>query len=174
MQKNECAHERAYVRAPQSRLQHGLTLIETLVALVILSVGLLGIAALHVESVKSARSATLRTKAVTLATDMAEKMRANRTGTLGGDYICGPGDLGENHDCADDADGTATVACDPTQMADHDIWLWKERIANAQSGLPEGATATITSDGALNPIFTISVTWEENDAEQAIELQLQP
>jgi type IV pilus assembly protein PilV len=172
--KNDDALMRAYVMDPGTRPALGLTMIETLVALVILSVGLLGIAALHVESVRSARGATLRTKAITLAGDMAEKMRANRTGTLGNDYICGPNDTGADHECDDDDDGVATASCDPAEMADHDIWQWKERIANPQSGLPEGATAAITSDGALNPTFTISLSWEENDADQSIELQMQP
>jgi type IV pilus assembly protein PilV len=152
----------------------GLTLIETLVALVILSVGLLGIAALHVESVKSARSAMLRTKAVALAADMAEKMRANRTAAVAGQYVIGEGDGGANRNCADDDDGVATVACTPLQMAEHDIWLWKRRLENAQSGLPGDTAATIVSDGAPEPTFTITIAWEETDAAQAIALQVQP
>jgi type IV pilus assembly protein PilV len=171
MYKNTSVRRRAHVKWRGAR---GLTLIETLVALVIMSVGLLGIAALHVESVKAARSATLRTKAITLAVDMAEKMRANRVGTLAGDYTIGPGDMGSNHNCADDIDGAATVACNPAEMADHDVWLWKQRLGNAQSGLPEGATGEIDTDGATDPTFTITLAWEENDAEQAIELQVQP
>jgi type IV pilus assembly protein PilV len=156
------------------RSVHGFTLIETLVALVIMSVGLLGIAALHVESVKSARSATLRTKAVTLAVDMAEKMRANRAGMLAGNYVVGAGDNGANHDCADDDTGAATVACSASDMAEHDVWLWKQRIANAQSGLPEGTEATITSDEEEDPTFTIALAWEESDTTNSIALQIQP
>ena len=170
MQKTKASRTRAYVRGGA----RGLTMIETLVALVIMSVGLLGIAALHVESVKSARSASLRTKAISLATDMAEKMRANLAGTLAGDYTIGAGDLGSNHDCADDDAGGATVACTAADMADHDVWLWKQRLTNPQSGLPEGATGEITTDGAVDPTFTITLAWEENDANQAIELQVQP
>jgi type IV pilus assembly protein PilV len=170
MQKHTASSGHACITGDGAR---GLTLIETLVALVIMSVGLLGIAALHVESVKAARGATLRTKAVALAADMAEKMRANRAGVLEGDYTIGAGDLGSNQDCADDGAGGATVACNAAQMADHDVWLWKQRLANAQSGLP-GATGEITSDDAADPTFTITLAWEENDAEQAVALQVQP
>jgi hypothetical protein len=105
---------------------------------------------------------------------MGEKMRANLVGALNGDYIIGSADLGSNHDCADDDDGGATVACSAEDMADHDVWLWKQRLANPQSGLPEGATAEITSDGAVDPVFTITLAWEENDADQAVQLQVQP
>ena len=171
MYDNTFIRERGCVDRRRAR---GMTLIETLVALVIMSVGLLGIAALHVESVKAARGATLRTKAITLAVDMAEKMRANRLGALEGDYTIDSGDMGSNHDCADDDEGGATVACNPAEMADHDVWLWKQRLANAQSGLPEGATGEITSDGAADPTFTITLAWEESDAEQVVSLQTQP
>ena len=54
------------------------------------------------------------------------------------------------------------------------VWLWKQRLANPQSGLPEGATGEISSDGAVDPTFTITLAWEENDAAQAIQLQVQP
>src|SRR4030095_6465661 len=58
----------------------GFSLVEALVALVVLSIGMLGIAALHVESLRSGRTALTRTVAVALAADMADRIRANRTG----------------------------------------------------------------------------------------------
>ena len=174
MKERKAIRPLSYVAGRPYSGARGMTMIETLVALVIMSVGLLGIAALHVESVKSARMATLRTKAVTLAVDMAEKMRANRAGMLAGDYVVGPGDAGANHDCADDDTGGATVACTPAQMAEHDVWLWKQRLGNAQSGLPGDAEATITSDAAANPTFTIAIAWVDNQSDQTIALQIQP
>lgn len=173
MQEIQALRRVPYVAARPAPAR-GMTLIETLVALVIMSVGLLGIAALQVESVKSARSATLRTKAVAFAVDMAEKMRANRVATLAGDYLVDAGDAGANRDCADDDEGGATVACTAAEMAAHDVWLWKQRIANPQSGLPGAAEATITTDDAANPTFTIAIAWEENDSPQVIALQMQP
>ena len=56
----------------------GFSIVEALVALVVLSVGMLGIAALYVESLRAGRSAVYHTQAVNLAADMADRIRANR------------------------------------------------------------------------------------------------
>ncbi|MBT8136006.1 MAG: type IV pilus modification protein PilV [Gammaproteobacteria bacterium] len=152
----------------------GFTLLETLIALVVLSVGMLGIASLHVEGLRNGRTATLRTKAMTLATDMAEKMRANRIGAQAGNYVSAAADAGANNDCADDLVGNPTVACTPTLMAQHDIWLWKRKLVNAQTGLPGSPTGVIISDGAAAPTFTITLNWTENGVADTVSLLVQP
>lgn len=159
---------------PMPRHGSGFTLLETLIALVVLSVGMLGIASLHVEGLRNGRTASLRTKAVVLATDMAEKMRANRAGARAGNYVVTAGDNGNNNDCADDLAGGATVDCSPAQMAAHDVWLWKKTLANPQTGLPGGATASISSDGATRPTLTIAVNWTENGVDGQVSLVVQP
>ena len=63
----------------KSRGQSGFTMVEVMVALVVLAVGLLGIAALLLKSLQSGRTATYRTQAVNLAADLADRIRANRT-----------------------------------------------------------------------------------------------
>ncbi len=154
--------------------QRGFTLLESLIALVVLSVGMLGIASLHVEGLRNGRTANVRTKAVALATDMTEKMRANRAGARAGDYVVGDGGTGANNDCADDLAGGPTAPCTPAQLAAHDIWLWKSTLANAQTGLPAGATASIASNGAVSPTFTITVAWTENGVSDHVALMVQP
>lgn len=69
-------------------IQHskGLTLIEVLIALLVLSVGILGLATLQTASLNFNNSASQRTQATVLAYDMADKMRANRQAALAGDY----------------------------------------------------------------------------------------
>lgn len=57
--------------------QAGVSLVESLVALLVLSIGLLGIAGLFVDNVKNSRTALLRTQAINLVTDMADRIRAN-------------------------------------------------------------------------------------------------
>ncbi|MBC8212031.1 MAG: type IV pilus modification protein PilV [Gammaproteobacteria bacterium] len=58
--------------------QSGLTLIESMVALLVISVGLLGIAALQINSLKQNSSAFWHSQAVLMAHDMADRVRANR------------------------------------------------------------------------------------------------
>jgi type IV pilus assembly protein PilV len=74
------ALQRAY---PNCR---GLTLVEILVALLVLSIGLLGLAGLQSASLRFNTSAYFRTQATALAYSLADRMRANREAALGGEY----------------------------------------------------------------------------------------
>ena len=57
--------------------QHGFSLVEVLIALIIMSVGMLGIATLFVQSMQAGRTSMFRHHAVTLAGDVADRIRAN-------------------------------------------------------------------------------------------------
>lgn len=66
--------------------QQGVSLIEVLVAVVVLAVGLLGLAGLQATSIKSNDSANLRSQASLLAYDVADRMRAMRTAAFEGRF----------------------------------------------------------------------------------------
>ena len=59
--------------------QQGFTLVEVMVALIVLSVGMLGIAALFTQGLSAGRTAIFRTQAVNLVSDLADRIRANRS-----------------------------------------------------------------------------------------------
>src|SRR5262249_56408603 len=63
----------------RSRRARGFTLIEALVALLVLSIGLLGVAALQLTSLRSNPSSSFRSQATLLAYDVVDRMRANPT-----------------------------------------------------------------------------------------------
>jgi type IV pilus assembly protein PilV len=133
-------------------------LVEALVALVVLAVGMLGIAALYVESLRSSRTALFRSQAVTLAGDMADRIRANRT--AGAAYQKGVDDAGTlNAAC-----GSGGAGCTPAVMAAHDIALWYRAVdgrTGSLTSLPGGrATITVTPNGTLNS-YVIVITWSE-------------
>ncbi len=69
------------------RRNRGFTLVEAMVALIVLSVGLLGIAALYVETLRANRTSLYRTQAVNLATNIGDRMRSNRNPASA--YACG-------------------------------------------------------------------------------------
>jgi len=75
----------------------GVSIVEALVALVIISVGMLGIAGLYLTSMQAGRSANLRMQAVNLATDMADHVRSNRNGKT--KYVAAATDKGKQNDC---------------------------------------------------------------------------
>lgn len=132
----------------QQSLCRGFSLLEVLVALVVLSLGLLGIAGLQLTSVRYGYSANLLYQAALQANDMADRMRANMVGVNAGAYnnISGVG--------ADP--GCISVSCSPAQMAATDAYQWNTLNATQ---LPSGA-GTVTGAGA-NSVFTITLTWNE-------------
>lgn len=126
--------------------QYGFGLVESLVALVVVSVGMIGIAVLYGQGLGASRTALYRTQAVNLASDMADRIRVNRRG--GATY----GGAGANNNCV-----PGGVSCTPAQMAGQDVWSWNQQIARQ---LP-GGVGTVTYTAASPPTYTIRVTWQE-------------
>ena len=126
----------------------GFSLIEVLIALIILSVGMLGIAGLYVQSMQAGRTSMFRHNAVTIAGDIADRIRANPA--AGTAYAATTG--------ADNSCVNGGINCSPAQMAAHDISLWQEQ---ADDSLPNGKV-TVTHDGDLVlPSYEIKVGWDE-------------
>ncbi len=129
----------------------GFSIVEMLVALVVLSVGMLGIAGLFVYAMQSGSSSIYRTQAVNLAADLADRIRANQAANVA--Y----GDAGADHDCE-------TADCTPAEIAEDDLAGWTAQIEGA---LPAGAGA-VDVDGAAAPFtYTITVSWSEPGVEEA-------
>jgi type IV pilus assembly protein PilV len=117
--------------------QRGFTLLEILVAIVVLSLGLLGLAGLQATSLKNNQVAYYRSIATQQAQDIADRMRANMN-----PLIDGPGNAGDFHNyfitntpAAQDCIGSP---CPSDLMAQSDANLWNS--ANARL-LPGGSGA---------------------------------
>lgn len=126
-------------------LQQGFSLVEVLIALVILSVGMLGIAGLYVQSMQAGRTSMFRHNAVTLAGDVADRIRANPRAGIA--YQGGGAD-----------NGCVGADCSEDEMAAHDIMLWR---AQADGSLPSGDVTVVFDDTVFPPEYTISVDWVE-------------
>lgn len=133
-------------RATAGRVR-GFTLIEVLIALVILSVGMLGIAGLYVHSMQAGRTSMLRHNAVTLAGDIADRIRANPRAAAA--YAL----AGGNNNCVDGG-----VSCTIGEMAAHDIFLWDQQAA---ATLPNGAVNIVFNNAVVPPTYQITITWTE-------------
>jgi len=133
---------------PRHQQQTGFSLVEVLITLVIMSVGMLGIAGLYVQSMQAGRTSMFRHQAVTLAGDVADRIRANPraaaayTDPNGADSNCVLGG----------------ADCNPVQMASNDIFLWK---AQAAESLPNGDVTIVLDNAVIPPSYTITVRWTE-------------
>jgi type IV pilus assembly protein PilV len=124
-------------------------MVEAMVALVVLAVGMLGIAGLYVTTLRSGGGAIYRMQAVNLASDLADRIRANRTANLA--YLNAPA----NNNCY----GAASVNCGPTAMAANDLLVWETQVAAI---LPSGngAVNVVPGPAAGGPfVYTITITW---------------
>ncbi|MBV6422558.1 MAG: hypothetical protein NAOJABEB_00340 [Steroidobacteraceae bacterium] len=145
-------------------LQRGVTLVEALVALVVLSIGLLGIAGLFVESLRSSRTALLRTHAVNLAGDIADRIRANGNGRDAYDTATYAG-APAPHDCAPTA-AQAGGNCSVAELAEDDLARWQAAVSDALPAPTDPATAAVVQYvRAPNPgrpdRYLIKIAWQE-------------
>jgi len=158
-----------------TKRNRGFSLIEVLVTIVVLSGGMLGIAALYVESLKSGHTALSRTKAINLAADMADRIRANREGQSFYQVNAAPAGPAPALYCGAYGNANA-VECTEEEMAQYDIWLWKTQLGNTadddakRSGLANGR-GVINRNTATNPTtYSIRITWTERNDNQAYQL----
>lgn len=129
----------------KAKRQAGTSLIEVLVTLVVLAIGVFGLAQLHANSIKSNQSAYYRSQATLLAYDIGERMRANRVAALKGDYAVDFPQSNSNN----------TVS---GSRAEQDKAEWLNQLAQT---LPEG-TGKVSSD---NGLMIIEVRWDDTRAE---------
>lgn len=131
------------MRAQKHRLgrQHGSTLLEVLVAILLVAFGLLGYAGLFLSSHKKNNDANYRTLVTLMASDVLESMRANRAAALQGTYNIGIGSV--------PAGGTLAAA---------DLARWKGNLAD---GLPAG-DGSVSVD--LQGNVTVKIQWDGSGA----------
>jgi type IV pilus assembly protein PilV len=144
--------------------ERGVSMVEALVALVVLSVGMLGIASLYVSSLQAERTALIRGHAVYLVSDMADRIRAN---ALAREFygVAKHGGKPATQSCAPEKD-KEDKNCSVEQLAQDDLARWIDSVTKTLPGTPANnpqATVVFTAGtGAGQPDrFRIAVAWRE-------------
>lgn len=150
--------------------ESGFSIVEALVALVVLSVGMLGIAALYVESLRAGRTAIYRTQAVNLASDMADRIRANRNAR--NSWAMTATATPTVQGCVD-----GMVNCSAAQLAQDDQARWRTAIQQQLPGSPAANPATPYGtiqfiDAVVPNQYVITVTWSEPGEQQVLTYAL--
>ncbi|HYM35763.1 MAG TPA: type IV pilus modification protein PilV [Steroidobacteraceae bacterium] len=128
----------------------GFSLVEVLVALVVMAVGMLGVCSLFVVSFHSGATAVNRINAVNLAAELADRIRANHLAR--GAYA----GAGANNDCMG-----ATKQCSAQDLAAYDLYGWYDTMNKTLPGSPS-ATVTVTPGGTGVPdTYLININWSE-------------
>ena len=142
----------------------GFTLIEVLVSVIILAVGLLGIARLQGLSLRNNQSALLRTQATQFAYDMADRMRTNNLGFSAGNYNLPASTAVSNCETA--------AGCTPAQMATNDMYVWSTVLNNTlpagvgivclDSTPDDGASDTAPACDGSGTVYAIKIWWQDD------------
>ena len=133
-----------------NRHNRGFTLIEVLVALLILAVGILGIAALQYQGLKFSHDAYIRSQVNVLAYDIADRMRMNRASAsnyVDGLYTVPP--VNQETNVCNEAGATT---------AGNDMGCWHNLVDRA---LPAGSKANVTVDAGDANRYTVTLTWAD-------------
>lgn len=127
------------------RLNRGFTMVEVLIAMLVLAIGLLGLAALQAQTLRFNHDAYLRTQATLLTYDIIERMRTARAINAVGYEAGDPG-----------------TACDPSGAGiTNDLACWHRDV---RERLP-GGIANIDQDAANPTLYAITVSWLDRESE---------
>jgi type IV pilus assembly protein PilV len=133
---------------------HGFTLVEVLVALVVLSIGLLGMAKMVMVSSHSNDSAYLRSQATALAYQAMDSMRGNLQASTTSGYNTAMGVMPLPQ-------GNCSGGCLPPALALSDVYAWKKRL---KAALPSG-TGSIFATTTFPVLATVVVQWDDSAAQ---------
>jgi len=139
---------------PGHKRVSGFTLVEVLIALIIMSVGMLGIAGLYVHSLQAGSTSLFRHHAVTLAGDIADRIRANPR--AGATYAALPG---ANNNCIGGG-----IDCTRDEMAANDVFIWLQQAAATlpnDGTLQNGPVQVIYNNAVSPPEYQIIISWTQ-------------
>lgn len=134
-------------------------MIEALVSILILSIGLLGMAGLQVNAQSFQKNAWTLHRISELVTDISEKMRSNPVGVNSGLYTYAESyadvkaDTFTLNNC-----GTVGTACTVANLASDDIATW---VTKAQTNIPQGS---VLLTGDINAGFVATVLWQDKES----------
>ena len=144
----------------RARREQGFTLMEVLISMLVLSVGVLGVAGMQITSLKNLQSSGSFGVAAMMAHDISERMWVNQVQVLAGAYDHDEAPAGPP-DCVG---GT----CTPAQMADYDINDWQQQITGYTTAdetvVPPvlyHAVGEIAQVGATTA-FVITISWDDD------------
>jgi type IV pilus assembly protein PilV len=127
-----------------------------MVAVLVLALGLLGMAGLQASSIRNNHSAFMRSQATFLAYDIIDRMRVNRPTALGG--ATSPYELVLTATPATPANCN-TTACSTAALANFDLFEWTQTLANKLTS-GDGSVTRLTVGGRT--IFRVIVQWDDS------------
>lgn len=147
-------------RHPLPRRQRGITLIESLVALLVAALGILGVVGVQMRTLADTQTGLRRAQAIRLIEDLSERTRVNPNALISiSSYESGIDQEPSVTDCSSE--------CDRSDLAEYDVAIWKQAVRNQ---LPGGKAALFIApnEGANNARqLGVLIAWRENERADA-------
>lgn len=147
----------------------GFSLIEVLIAMVILSIGVLGVTGLQLASKRNNQDSVQQTRAAALAQELVERMRANSASAGLSTYVLNSPDVVGMLDAEPSpACSEPDEICDPEQLALHDLWIWQQGLRGEEDSLADDRTPTgglvnaqacVEGPGGGSGRYTVTIAW---------------
>lgn len=131
------------------RRQAGISLIELMLAMLVLSIGLLGVAGLQSTTIRNSYSSQQRSVAITLATSMGERILASASSVGNGAFVL-------SKSCAVPALGGGIVSAE--------VHAWLTEIKSSLGHVADSSTCGQITYDAPSRSYTISVFWDDSRA----------
>lgn len=135
----------------------GFSMIEVLVTLLIISLALLGTAGLQAYAMRMNQGGQFRSQAVLMASDLAERMEANKAAAIAGSYV-----VAQSSTPATASAACTSSACAAMALAAYDLAQWQSAVA---ATLPQGSWS-VTQVATGNPTtYRITIGWVDRKAD---------
>jgi type IV pilus assembly protein PilV len=150
--------------------KRGFSMIEVLVTLLVISLALLGTAGLQAYAMRLNQGGQFRTQAVFLAADLAERIEANKSAAMAGNYEIS-GTYSSYAPVAGASAVCVAASCSQTELADFDLAQWQSAVV---ASLPQSSwsvdqtfdgSAKTASQACTPSIYTITLSWVDRRAE---------
>ncbi len=143
--------------------QRGITLLESLIALIVSALGILGILGMQMRTLSDTQTGVRRAQAIRLIEDFSERMKVNPNALLTiEDYVSGYDEKGSEMTAED----CTTESCLPAEQVKFDLQQWKTTV---EQNLPAGRASIFLAPGetvdANRRQLGVIIAWRENERE---------
>lgn len=141
--------------------QKGVTLVESLVAIVVMALGILGILGVQMRTLNDTQTGVRRAQAIRLISDLSERIKAHpdARGIASSYVINWDSTLSAPTTSCNIGSGFPATSCSGADIATHDLYQW---IAGVRAALPLGDARVFISSSDINQLG-IMIAWRENE-----------
>ena len=154
---------RLHMRHAGSRRQRGITLIESLVAIVVAALGILGILGVQMRTLTDTQTTVRRAQAIRLIEDLSERLKVNPNAVAAmANYVS------DFNNAPNPVSGGCASGCNGSDQAKHDLFLWKERVkvlplGKANIFIPKAEADVSKVAPEQRRQLGVMIAWRENE-----------